>query len=229
MNLKSALLLSALAVSAAAHADDLALFTFENLGTATAGPIAADSGVFAGSSSVSTLHSGASTYSTPVGNGSSKSYSSTNFVVGDYLQLSSSTTGYSGLTLSFDQASSNTGPGQFTLQYSANGGAYASFQDYTVQANATPNLTFNGTTRNSLYTLTFDLSGITALNNATTVGFRLLDRSTVSANGGTVASTGTDRVDNLLLSGTVQTVPEPSAFAALGLGAVALLRRRSAK
>ena len=67
----------------------------------------------------------------------------------------------------------------------------------------------------------FDLSGVSALNSATTLTFRITFD-------GATAATGINDIDNLVVSGDVQAVPEPASLAALGLGALALLRRRKA-
>jgi hypothetical protein len=218
--LRSITLLSAvLGASVTASASVIADWTFETSAPATAGPFNPESG--AGQASGS--HAGTSTYSSPAGNGSSHSFSSTNWAVGDYYQFKVSTTGLSNIDLTFDQTSSNTGPGNFQLEYSTTGSGFTNFGSaYTVLANSAPNPPWNATTGSSLYTITDDLSSITALNNAPAVYFRLADSSTVSANGGVVASGGTDRVDNVI----VQSVPEPMSMSVIAVGAVGLLARR---
>jgi len=173
------------------------------------------------------LHASAATdWTTPSGNGSTDSFSSNTWGVGDYYQFQSGSIGATGLSLSFDQISSNTGPGSFQLAYSTDGSTFTnSGAAYTVIANASPNV-WNSTTPITTSSFSFDLSGITALNNQPNIYFRLIDASTVSANGGTVAVAGTSRVDNFVISAV--TVPEPGALAAL-LGGVAFLgviRRR---
>jgi hypothetical protein len=203
-----------------AGATVIADWTFETSQPATAGPFSPEIG--AGSASGS--HVGVSTYSTPAGNGSSHSFSSNTWSVGDYYQFQVNTTGLSGIQLIFDQTSSNTGPRDFQLEYSTNGSSFTNFgSPYSVLANAAPNPAWNATTSSSIYTFTDDLSSVAALNNAPTVYFRLANSSTVSANGGTVATAGTDRVDNVI----VQTsVPEPMSAGILTVGAFGLLSRR---
>jgi len=206
--------------SSAAHADTIATWTFE-----TSIPLAA--GAFApevGTGAALGLHaSGSTAYSSPVGNGSAHSFSSTNWGVGDYYQFRVSTIGFSGITLSWDQASSNTGPRDFKLAYSTNGTTFTDFATYSVLANATPNPTWSSSTALSLYAFTQNLSSITALNGQSNVYFRLIDTSTVSANGGAIGTGGTDRVDNFSVSGSqIAVTPIPAAIWLLGSGLLSL-------
>lgn len=209
----------------AARAATLAAWTFETSVPATAGPHAAE----VGSGSATGFHSAATVYSNPVGNGSVESFSSTAWSVGDYYQFQISTTGFEDIQIGWDQASSNTGPRDFAVQFSTDGTNFTNFgSDYAVLANASPNPVWNSTTSSALYSFTRDLSSIGAIEDAAAVYFRLRNTTTVSANLGTVAATGTDRVDNFTVTGTA-VVPEPSGIVLAGLGilgAVFALRRR---
>lgn len=211
-------------IASTANADILANWTFETSAPATAGPFAAEAGNNAASSFASGFHAGASTYSSPVGNGSSKSFSSNTWAIGDYYQFTTNTVGYSGIAIQWDQTSSNTGPRDFKLSWSTNGTTFTDIgSTYAVLANVTPNA-WNSTTGFAIYT-NGPTSGPAALNNQSTVYFRLTMVTNVSANGTTVAAGGTDRVDNVIITGTV---PAPGAMALVGLGGLIAARRRRA-
>ncbi len=96
-----------LSLASTARADTIADWTFETSLPATAGPFAPEVGAGAASGN----HASARPCTAaPSGNGSAHSFSSNNWAVGDYYQFTFNTTGFTGLTLSFDETSSNTGP-----------------------------------------------------------------------------------------------------------------------
>ena len=213
------------------RADTLAQWTFETTlpaGQPGAGVALPSIAPEVGGGAAFGFHAGDSTYSNPVGNGSAESFSSTAWAVGDLYQFQFSTVGYTGIAISFDHTSSSTGPRDFTLSYSRDGSPFTDFGSYSVLANAAPNPTWTSGTYNSIYTFFYDLSGLVALDNATTVDIRLANSSTVSAGGGTVAAGGTSRIDNFAVYSPVP-VPEPSTVALALLGGVlglARLRRK---
>lgn len=187
-------------------AGTIASWTFETSQPTTAGPLSPE----VGSGSATGSHASASTYSSPAGNGSAHSFSSNTWAVNDYYQFQTSTTGSSGIALQFDQTSSGTGPRDFKVYYSTDGTTFTdSGYAYAVLANASPNPTWNATTSSPLYTNIVNLGTVTALNNKAAVYFRLVDTSTTSASGGTVATAGTSRVDNVSV---LNNVPEPSCL-----------------
>lgn len=192
-----------------ASAQTLAQWTFETSIPTTAGPLSPE----VGSGSALGFHAGAAAYSNPAGNGSAESFSVNTWAIGDYFEFSLSTLGYTGIGISFDQTSSSTGPRDFDLTYSTDGSIFSTFASYVVLQNGlAPNASWNSGTYQSAYSFSYDLSSITALDNAPTVYFRLINTSTVAANGGAVAATGTDRVDNV----TVSVVPEPTGILPIG-------------
>ena len=220
----------------AAHGQTITDWTFEGTATSTAltgtdftyGP--ADTG----SQTVGSLGAGhhastATVWSFPAGNGSLKAFSSNNWAVGDYWQFSLNTSTYSNIMLSWDQAGSSTGPRDFKLAYSADGGmSFFDVSTYSVIVSG-----FSSSSTNTAVHQGFDASGITAINNNAAVIFRLIDNGTTAINGtGTVASAGSDRVDNFTVTG-VAAVPEPSVLGMVGLGVALVIgafkyRRRSA-
>ncbi len=207
------------------EAQTLAKWTFETSPPADLANTATISGILAdvGTGTASGVHASVGAdWTTPVGNGSANSLSVNEWAVGDRFQFSLGTVGYSGIGVTFDQTSSATGPRDFGIEYSTDGSTFTAFSSYSVSANAAPNPVWNATTASSLYSYSFDFSAITALNNAPNVFFRLVNVSTASANGGTVAASGTSRIDNF----TVSVVPEPTSATLLGLGLAALLIRR---
>ena len=206
----------------------IADWTFESSAPTTSGPIAPETG---SGSAIGSHASGAAAYSTPAGNGSAHSFSSNNWAIGDYYQFSVATSGLSDITLTWDQTSSSTGPKDFQLQYSTNGTTFTSFASYSVLANASPNTPWSSTgTENSAYTFTEDLSSIAALDNQANVYLRLAQSDAVAANGGAIGTSGTDRVDDVVIAGTaVAPVPLPAAAWLLGsalLSSLGIRRRR---
>ncbi|MFM7205857.1 MAG: PEP-CTERM sorting domain-containing protein [Planctomycetaceae bacterium] len=182
------------------------------------------SGTLAGNSSaiLSTFHtSTAATYTSPAGNGSQYSFSSNNWLPADYYQVVLPTTGYTSLSVSWDQARSSTGPAAFKLQMSTNGTSFTDLTPtpYTVLQSGGGGApgTWSTATYNALYSSTFALP-VSADNQAS-----LYVRFTNSESAAS-AATGSNRIDNI----SITSVPEPStvALAAVGLGFSRLLVRR---
>ncbi|HYE03740.1 MAG TPA: hypothetical protein VD963_10970 [Phycisphaerales bacterium] len=210
-----------LAGTAAARADTLAQWTFEVSGpaltlndSAVSPQAPAEGGVFAAGSIASGVHASALTdWSSPAGNGSPESFSSNEWAPGDYYQFQTSSLGYENLVLAWNQNRSGTGPATFDLQYSIDGTNFITvLDDYTVAQ-----VTWSSTTFNPASAL-----GPVALpagaSDAQVLYLRLVNQV---APGG---AAGTNRIDNIVLEGTL--VPAPGAGALLLAGGLAGLRRR---
>jgi phosphatidylserine/phosphatidylglycerophosphate/cardiolipin synthase-like enzyme len=174
--------------------------------TVAGGSVAADSGVFAAASAVAGFHaSSATVWTAPAGNGSPKSLSSNNWSVGDYYQFTVRTSGYSEIKLTWDHVSSSTGPRDFKVQYSVDGtnftDASGTNSTYAVLVNTGANTWSSTAAPNTNTRYTLDLTGVSALENRSTVSIRLVCYSTASAGGGTIASAGTSRIDNFTVTG----------------------------
>ena len=171
--------------------------------TVSAGSAVADSGAKVTGSSFTGFHATPTTvWSNPGGNGSTKSVSSNNWNVSDYYQFSASTAGYSGISISFDQIGSATGPANFKIQYSTDGILYNDFtgNTYNTPSNGTTAIAWSGASAVTTSSLNFNLATISSLNNASNVYFKIIDNGTASINAGTTATSGTSRIDNFYIT-----------------------------
>ena len=201
---------------APSSAATLATWTFETSAPTTAGPHAAE----VGTGTAIGFHAGATAYSNPVGNGSAESFSSTVWAVGDFYEFSALTAGATDFDITWDQVSSSTGPADFSIQYSTDGISFTPINNYVVLANSSPNQWSSGA---PVLTTSYaaDIDGL----SASTIYFRMVNTSAISANGGTVAAGGTNRIDNV----SIAAVPEPATLALAGMGLIGMVaaRRRS--
>ena len=226
-SLSSLLIASAvIATASAASADVIAGWTMPTaVAAATTGSNytygAADLGALTSGTSLSGFHAAAATtWSSPTGNGSTYSLSSNNWATGDYYQVSMATTGYSDISVSWDQTRSGTGPSSFSLSMSTDGGANFTtlLASYTVvQAGlaGTGTTSWNAVTNQTGFTTT-TIIGISAANK----GNIMLRFSSLS----TTAAAGTGRVDNISVTGAI--IPAPGAVALIGLAGLISRRRR---
>ena len=203
----------------------VALWTFEGITGVTAANSPTVLPVI-GTGSAKGVHASASTvWSNPAGNGSAGSLSATIWAVGDYWQIQTSTIGFKGITLSYDQTGSSTGPRDFSLSYSLNGTSFITVgSTYSILQNGlAPNASWSTGTPTPAYGFSVDLTAIGSIEDAASVFFRITDMATVSLAGGTVGSGGTSRIDNFLVSGTIAPIPEPSTWALFGAGVIGLV------
>ena len=212
-----------------ARAAIISEWTFENnytppaSATTSAGPFFAEQGTFTATAAASSVHAVAATFSAPVGNGSSKSFSANTYSLGDYFQFVSPTTGFSGIQLLVDQAASSTGPTTWKVAYSTDGTNFTDLPGgaYTLNTSVSFSSASEKTTNPPRYL--FDLSSISALDNQPSVTIRLIDTFA------TGAPTGTSRVDNVTFGTNLPVpppLPEPSGVMILGLAAAGAMRRR---
>lgn len=178
----------------------------------------ADYGANKVGSSLTGVHAAATTaWGSLTGNGSTYSFSSNGWAIGDYYQVSFAATGYQDLSVSWDQARSGTGPATFKFQVSINNGSFTDVvASYTVGVSTTPN-SWNSTTYQSSFTSTQALAA--GANDAGNVRIRF---TATAAPGG---SSGSGRVDNIVVSGTA--IPAPGAVALIGLAGLVARRRRN--
>ena len=185
----------------------------------TYGVGAGDQGALTAGSSLDSVHAlAAATYTSPAGNGSQYAFSSNNWSTGDYYQASFSTLGYDTISLSWDQARSSTGPANFELIMSLDGGSswttiLASYTVLQSGGGGAPG-TWSSTTYNAIYSSSTSLAGA---ENASSVIVRF--RSLVTS-----AASGSSRIDNVFINGNA--VPAPGAIALLGLAGIVGRRRR---
>ncbi|MEI8191723.1 MAG: hypothetical protein WCI75_18575, partial [candidate division NC10 bacterium] len=182
----------ALALAATASAADLAVWTFEAFPPSSAGPHTPESGCYTLISKGLGWHADPnSVYTNPVGNGSFESFSSDHWAIGDYYEFQTSTRGYTGIAITWHQTCSPTGPGTFNLDWST---------DHINWTTLTPSYTVNPTTWTSATSDPNSIHGPTAapaaLDNKAVVYFRLVDQVAPTA------VTGTNRVDNIQITGT---------------------------
>lgn len=209
----AALAAGSMTLSTVAGPISLAHWTFEESIPTTAGPYAAELGLNAATSFASGFHvSTATVYSNPVGNGSNESYSSNNWTAGDYYQFTTSTEGYENITVQWDQIRSGTGPAQFVLQWSADGTNFDDLLTYEVLS--TPS--WSSTTYRPEHTFGAVSLPAAAADQAT-IYIRLTSLETT-------ASGGTNRVDDIIISGTL--IPAPGALALLAVAGLVGVRRR---
>jgi hypothetical protein len=107
-----------------------------------------------------------------------------------YWQVQVNTLGFGNLTLSSKQQSSGTGPRDFKVQYSLDGAAWGDIPNggYTVANNFTTGVLNQ-------------ISLPSDADNQSVIFIRWLNTSNVSVGGGIIASTGTNRIDDIFIEG----------------------------
>ena len=172
----------------------------------------ANSGARASGSGLRGDHSNALTaWTSPAGNGSTYALSSNAWNVGDYYQISLNTIGYSGVSVAWEQTRSSTGPAGFEAVLSVDGGTtFSSLGSYTV----------NQVSWSATVPVTTSSFGYLASAADNQIGI-IIRFKVVTA--GTSTTTGTNRIDNIVVSGVI---PAPGAVALIGLAGLVSRRRR---
>lgn len=186
-----------------------------------AGAGLAETGDNIAGSQLSAFHSvAAATYTSPSGNGSQYAFSSNNWNPGDYYEARFSTLGFSDLTLTWDQTRSSTGPINFKVAMSIDGGAnFTDLSTYTVLQSGGGGAPGTWTTTTPLAIYSNSVSLGASAENLSLVIVRFIDAEAAAS-----AAAGSSRIDNVFVySGPV---PAPGAIALLGLAGLASRRRR---
>ena len=172
----------------------------------------ANSGARASGSGLRGDHSNALTaWTSPAGNGSTYALSANAWDVGDYYQISLNTIGYSGVSVAWEQTRSSTGPAGFEAVLSVDGGTtFSSLGSYTV----------NQVSWSATVPVTTSSFGYLASAADNQIGI-IIRFKVVTA--GTSTTTGTNRIDNIVVSGVI---PAPGAVALIGLAGLVSRRRR---
>ena len=107
-----------------------------------------------------------------------------------YWQVVVSTTGYETIKVSSKQKGSNTGPRDFSLQYSLDNDSWIDVVDDLTIAND-----------NFVSGVITQVQLPEECENQEVLYLRWVERTLISINGGTVASTGTNRIDDIVITG----------------------------
>ena len=216
INLICAVLLF-LAASQAANADELAVWNFNDSdlnvdhgsGTFTSNLIAANI-LFAAGTTTNARQGDTAGQALSLQGGTGTANNGRN------ITFNVSTVGFSNIIVSFATQGTSTGFNSNQFQYSLDGITFVDFNPPYTPATA-----FGGTP------LVFSLTSIVGLNNNPNAAFRIVFN-------GATSSTGTNRIDNIVVEGTstaTATIPEPTtAFLLLtGIGGLYRFRRRGTK
>jgi len=153
-----------------------------------------DSGINANNNRLITTNStGTIVYNVAGGNTSAAAISNSDWNGGadsKFWQISFATTGMSNLKLSSAQRSSNTGPRDFKVQYSLDG---SSWNDVTLASITVANNWTTGVLNN--------VALPSACDNQALVYLRWIMTSNTSVNLGSVANTGTNSIDDIVING----------------------------
>lgn len=228
------LALATLAVSGAAHADDIALWNFNSFNctsncTAPKATQTANGGVLSAVGAVTFSSAGGSGTGSALNTTSYPAQGTGNLTRG--VQFAVSTLGYTDIVLSFAQRNSNTASAWTTLRYTLDGSTWQTATSFLMPA-AQSTTFVNG--------ITYDFSSIVGANDNDNFGIQLLTSFApgtssylATGTGASYGTSGTIRYDNVLFTGNAipdapLPVPEPHTYALMlaGLATVGLMARR---
>ena len=179
----------------------------------------ADQGDQTAGSQIRSVHTSASTaYTSPAGNGSAYAFSSNYWGAGDFYEISFNASNYVGMTLSWDQARSSTGPSSFVVSMSVNGGVFQNLYSYSVLQSGGGGAPGTWTTTTSLSAYSFSGVALNGADNAGPVVVRFVSQVAGSS------TAGSNRIDNIFVNGSL--LPAPGAVALVGIAALVAGRRR---
>jgi hypothetical protein len=156
-------------------------------------------------------------------------------------QFTASTAGFDNIQISFDINETAQGEAHLQLEYTIDGnnwfnaalssaGSLGTLENNSISANTVSGsyVTLGADWNNQI---TANLSGISGVNNDPNFGIRIVNASTGvdcvnSTNGPLNNTSGNWSIDNVLISGTIESVPEPSALALCGLGLAGIWKFR---
>ncbi len=126
-----------------------------------------------------------------------KAISATGWNIGDYWQVEFNASDYKNLKLSSMHRSSDTGPKDFQIEYSLDETSWTAVSGGVIAV--TPGSTWNTTISN--------LALPSAVDFQSSIYLRWVVTSNVSASGETLVSSGTNRIDNIIVTGVPNQIP----------------------
>ena len=132
---------------------------------------------------------------------------------GRNITINVSTVGFANIAFSFATQGTSTGFNSNQFQYSVDGTNFVNFGSPYIPAAAFGSIP-----------IVFTLSSITGLNNNPNAAFRIVFN-------GAASSTGTNRIDNIVVEGSSTTIPEPASAVLLlsGVSTLIGLKRKRRK